>query len=187
LPAEPFLTTHQAASLLGVSLSSVAKWVDAGRIRAHRTPGGHRRIARSEVERFAEGLKQEGEEDFGLPCLLLVVKDPELRELIGEFLQARSGRRVHRAADPFQAGYLICRHTPAEVLVDLRKANTETLRMPGELELLLEEAARPRWLALIDPLHVEVGRQALSSGFTAAIPYNGVLDSVWAAVQRPAP
>lgn len=41
----PFLTSRQLAASLGVSESSVKRWVDDGTIAAGRTAGGHRRIS----------------------------------------------------------------------------------------------------------------------------------------------
>ena len=50
---EPLLSPRQVADVLGVSESSVKRWVDGGELQAVRTAGGHRRIARSEAVRFA--------------------------------------------------------------------------------------------------------------------------------------
>ena len=52
-PADPFLTTREAALLLGVSLHSVQLWDEAGILPAGRTPGGHRRIRTSDVHALA--------------------------------------------------------------------------------------------------------------------------------------
>lgn len=46
------LSTRELADALAVSESSLKRWVDAGKIRASRTEGGHRRIALSEAMRF---------------------------------------------------------------------------------------------------------------------------------------
>ena len=46
------LSTRELADALGVSESSLKRWVDAGKIRASRTEGGHRRIALSDAMRF---------------------------------------------------------------------------------------------------------------------------------------
>lgn len=46
------LSPKDLASALGVSESSLKRWTDAGRIRATRTEGGHRRIALDEAVRF---------------------------------------------------------------------------------------------------------------------------------------
>lgn len=45
------LTSTQVAELLGVGASSVKRWADSGRLTCVRTPGGHRRFLRSEVDR----------------------------------------------------------------------------------------------------------------------------------------
>lgn len=46
------LSPRQLAEALGVSESSLKRWVDAGKITAARTEGGHRKIALSEAVRF---------------------------------------------------------------------------------------------------------------------------------------
>ena len=52
LPMRRFYTTFEAAHALGVSLPTVVNWIKARRLKAHRTPGGHRRIAREELAGF---------------------------------------------------------------------------------------------------------------------------------------
>jgi excisionase family DNA binding protein len=47
------ITLADAAELLDVSTATVRRWSDAGRIPAIRTPGGHRRVRRADVEREA--------------------------------------------------------------------------------------------------------------------------------------
>ena len=46
------LSPRELADALGVSESSLKRWVDAGKLTAFRTEGGHRRIAVSEALRF---------------------------------------------------------------------------------------------------------------------------------------
>lgn len=46
------LSPRQLADALGVSESSLKRWVDAGKIAAARTDGGHRKISLSEAVRF---------------------------------------------------------------------------------------------------------------------------------------
>lgn len=49
------LTTVEAAQRLGLAVRSVQAMVDRGELQAWRTPGGHRRISRSSVERWLAG------------------------------------------------------------------------------------------------------------------------------------
>ena len=46
------LSTFAVASLLEVDPGSVVNWVDEGMLKAHRTPGGHRRVAREDLLAF---------------------------------------------------------------------------------------------------------------------------------------
>jgi excisionase family DNA binding protein len=55
------LSPKELAEAFGVSESSLKRWADSGRIHAHRTVGGHRRIALAEAIRFAR--------DASLPIL----------------------------------------------------------------------------------------------------------------------
>lgn len=50
---ESLFSPRELADALGVSESSIKRWVDGGELAALRTAGGHRRIARSEAVRFA--------------------------------------------------------------------------------------------------------------------------------------
>ncbi|CAN5911813.1 excisionase family DNA-binding protein [soil metagenome] len=50
---EPLLKTRQVAQALGMSVSTIKRWVDSGSLRATRTVGRHRLIPVSEALRFA--------------------------------------------------------------------------------------------------------------------------------------
>lgn len=51
-PTPEALTPAQTASALGVSVDTLRRWEKAGRITAHRTPGGQRRFPTTEIERL---------------------------------------------------------------------------------------------------------------------------------------
>ena len=65
------LTTRQLADAIGVSESSVKRWIDDGRIAAIRTAGGHRRVRVEEAARYVReaGVAVERPDSLGLPDL----------------------------------------------------------------------------------------------------------------------
>lgn len=50
-----WLNLSETAELLGVHPATIRVWADRGELPSHRTPGGHRRFRRSEVENRAIG------------------------------------------------------------------------------------------------------------------------------------
>lgn len=51
------LTVSGAARHLGVSLSTVRRWSDAGHLRGYRTPGGQRRFTVEQLDAFLASLQ----------------------------------------------------------------------------------------------------------------------------------
>jgi len=47
-----WLTLSDASKLLGVHPATLRQWSDEGKVRIFRTPGGHRRFSRSDIERM---------------------------------------------------------------------------------------------------------------------------------------
>lgn len=50
-----YLTTFQAAQVMSVTPDSVLKWIKSGLLNARKTPGGHYRISRKNLETLLEG------------------------------------------------------------------------------------------------------------------------------------
>jgi MerR family transcriptional regulator, light-induced transcriptional regulator len=65
-----FLSPKDLAAAIGVSESSLKRWVDSGRLAVQRTAGGHRRIPFQEAVRFvrAEGYHVQDPTCFGVLC-----------------------------------------------------------------------------------------------------------------------
>ena len=51
------LTASQAAARLGVSLSTIRRWSDAGHLQGYRTPGGQRRFSEAQLDAFLASLR----------------------------------------------------------------------------------------------------------------------------------
>ena len=59
-----WLSLGKAATLLGVHSMTLRRWSDSGRFPSFRTPGGHRRFARKDIDYFLS--KQQADVE-GLP------------------------------------------------------------------------------------------------------------------------
>lgn len=57
---DQWLTLGQACRLLGVDESTLRRWADAGQVRTFRTPGGHRRFSRSDLDAWLSGRRGHG-------------------------------------------------------------------------------------------------------------------------------
>lgn len=55
--AVPTMTVGEAARRLGVSVETVRRWADAGRIRVVVLPSGHRRFYASDIEALLDGTE----------------------------------------------------------------------------------------------------------------------------------
>jgi excisionase family DNA binding protein len=118
-------TTFEAAKLCHVSPLSIINWVNAGRIPAFRTPGGHRRIRREDLARFMREngipLPEELRDGSGRTRVLVVDDEASIRDIFSESLSQRaSPYEVMTAADGFEAGRLVATFRPDVVLLDLR-------------------------------------------------------------------
>jgi len=123
---KPVFTTFEAAKLCHVSPLSIINWVNAGRLAAFRTPGGHRRIRREDLLLFMRdnGLPIPDELKVGSGRRRVLVVDDEaaICELLSSYL---SGRRedafeVNTATDGFEAGRLVATFRPDVVILDLK-------------------------------------------------------------------
>jgi len=119
-----YYTTFQVAKYLGVSLPTVVNWVKSGLLDAHRTPGGHRRIAHNDVIAFAREhnypLARELMDAGNTARKVLVVDDePDFSEMVKEYLVAKGGFDVEVADSGFQAGIAVARFKPDVILIDI--------------------------------------------------------------------
>ena len=93
---KPLLSPRELAHAIGVSESSIKRWIDDGLIGASKTAGGHRRIAGSEAIRFVRESRSIliRPDILGLRDLALVEKDIEAGDDDSEllFVYLKEGR-----------------------------------------------------------------------------------------------
>lgn len=64
---DTFISTGQAAALCMVTPDTVLKWIKGGKLTASRTPGGHYRIRRVDVQQMIQPLQEEHENGNSKP------------------------------------------------------------------------------------------------------------------------
>lgn len=120
-------STAYVARRLGISIPTVQRWVDAGRLKAWKTPGGHRRIDAASADRLFETQSATGEaSDEALPngaeALSVVIVEANadssktLRELVGTALPEAQVRVFESG---IQALVAIGQHPPDVLVADI--------------------------------------------------------------------
>ncbi|MCF8037420.1 MAG: response regulator [Desulfobacteraceae bacterium] len=117
-------TVFKASQHCNVSPKTIINWIDAGHIKAYRTPGGHRRINRRDLEDFMrkQGIpipEAEVEED-SRKKILVVDDDPIIVESIVQALEEdEHDYEVISAADGFEAGLQVNHFKPHLLILDI--------------------------------------------------------------------
>lgn len=119
----------EAAKLLQVGQTTIQRWIDSGAILAHRTLGGHRRIRQQDLLDFARKqnlplnlpeITRTPEPD-GPPHILIVDDNRDFIKVFRlKILSLRPDIDVLKADTGFLAGFLVKRHLPRLVLLDIR-------------------------------------------------------------------
>ncbi len=146
--SDQWISTREAAQLLGVSQRSVQNWVDEGKLRASLTAGGHRRLDPKEVEGFLlnnlnttpnsstpSKVISSNQDSEGNVLRVLVVEDEPLilRLYALRFAEFSIPHRLFQAGTPLQAVFMAGRHLPHLIFTDLHMPQIDGLQMIYEL------------------------------------------------------
>ena len=119
---EKHYTTHEVSRICGVAPITVGRWVRAGKLKAFRTAGGHRRIPASSLDEFlrSHGIPRSGEAENAGRRVLIVDDDPDMVEITSRQIRALdSSIEVRGAPDGFTAGRLVESFRPQLMFLDL--------------------------------------------------------------------
>ncbi|MDP2432545.1 MAG: response regulator [Pseudomonadota bacterium] len=133
------LTTRQTAKLLGASVRTIQLWVEAGRLKAWKTPGGHRRILRTSVEEMLanrQRMSGGGSREYEV---LVVEGDPTQRTVLEKALRGLGpDTNLRTSADGYEALIRIGEKCPDLLVTDLVMSGMDGYRL---LTTLAREAS----------------------------------------------
>jgi excisionase family DNA binding protein len=148
-----WLSLGEAASILGVHPSTVRHWADSGDLPSQRTPGGHRRFRRRDLQQWAtlrgrDAAPREAQlmMQSALGRARLEISDGQLKgqvwydELDDNARQAH--RRMGRRLLELLTGYLARPEDDEDVLAQVRELGTEYAQVSQEQGLSLADSVR---------------------------------------------
>lgn len=132
---EALLKPAEVANLLGVAPVTVRAWAAKGLFANRLTPGGHRRFARYEVERFArERGMLVATPSPSVAQRALLVDDNSLNwRLLADFL-AQFGIEILSAVDGFSAGFQLATLRPDLVFLNDSMPGIDSLQVCRQIK-----------------------------------------------------
>lgn len=143
-----YCTTREAATMLGISLRTAQLWVESGILDAWKTEGGHRRIARSSIEKLLVddwhknnvGPAEPEAGDSGF-TIVVAEDDPALLRLYTMNLSLWPLKpRVLACNDGFQALVILGKEKPDMLVLDLHMPGIDGFHMLRALQTIPEMA-----------------------------------------------
>lgn len=130
-------TTIEVARRLGVSLQTVQRWVDSGRLKAWKTLGGHRRIEAESAEALFRTQAAAGPEAnepapvvAGGTRVLVVDDDPlDLELMVTMVRQILPDAAIDTATDGFQALLGVGKAPPDVLITDINMPHMDGFEM----------------------------------------------------------
>jgi len=139
-----FFTTSEAAQICGVAHTTVIRWISEGKLRAHETPGGHRRIA---LDQLVDFMKR-----FSMPVpdslahirfrVLAVDDDPVMLSVIRKMFAGEAEKvELHLATHGIAALMLIGKITFNLIILDVIMPDMDGLEVCRALKSNPDTAA----------------------------------------------
>jgi excisionase family DNA binding protein len=160
-----FLTTREAALRLGVTVNAIKSWIREKELPAMRTPGGHHRIAETDLQAFRMRLVERSRAPASPQARVLIVDDDTallalLKETIEQLLP---DARVATAADGYGALVEVGAFRPEVLVLDVRMPRLDGFEVCRRLKAG-RETAGIKILAITAYAEGEVRDQLLAAG-----------------------
>jgi excisionase family DNA binding protein len=115
-------SSRDVGKMVGADPSSVNRWIDSGRLKAYRTPGGHRRVLHDDLLQFLGqwGIPVPDElRPAGLTMLIVDDDEQYLRALRKALMRSDKTLEIQTCTSGIEALILIGARRPDVVLLDV--------------------------------------------------------------------
>jgi excisionase family DNA binding protein len=194
-PNDEFITTREASRLLGVGLSTVQGWVEAGILPAWKTAGGHRRIPVASIEELRR--KQLAVLDAAQKpenITVLVVEDDPVQRLVYEDQITRMkddlGGEINlvMATNGFEGLLLTGQRMPNLIITDLMMPGMDGYHLIQELHAKLKHTVAIVVVTMLSQDEV-MARGTIPKGIkvlSKPVPYATLLEVIGSHIGRSA-
>ncbi|MBC8374246.1 MAG: response regulator [Planctomycetes bacterium] len=182
------LSTIAVAKLLGVAVASISTWIDAGQLKAGRTPGGHRRVAKEDLIAFLRRQKLPIPPELQTTPRILIVDDEQsVTEWIAqEIKSAYPNFEIFQANDGYAAGEMVASAKPDVVILDLRMPGMDGFEVCRRIKSR-EETKEISVIAITAHPSDEVQHRILEAGATVCFTKPLDVEVLLAAVESALP
>lgn len=124
-------TTFEVAKICAVYHTTVIYWVNKGKLKAHCTPGGHRRISAADLVDFMERFAMPIPPDLVLrPKRVLVVEDdPGVQRMLTLALETLPNVDVTACSDGLEALMAIGKEPPDLLVLDINIPEVDGIKV----------------------------------------------------------
>lgn len=159
------LSTYDIAKSLSVDISTVSNWIDSGKLKAFRTPGGHRRVLRKDFVEFTREYKMPAANIAKGRFNILIINDNESisNEIKDTVNKNYPGTGIFKANEAFTAGKLLASEKINLVFFDINMSHMDGLSV---LKLMADDPKLgfPQIIVITDPPEEAIREQIRELG-----------------------
>ncbi len=128
-----YYTTFDIARFCEVSILAVVKWINQGKLIAHKTPGGHRRVKHEDLLLFLNHYQMpvpSSLQGSQKKKVLVVDDDPAIIKMVRKILKKSNlDLEIETALDGYEAGEKVVGFLPDLVILDLQLPGVDGLKI----------------------------------------------------------
>jgi len=163
-------TTFYISKICDVYPTTVANWIDEGKLKAFTTPGGHRRVSADDLKEFLKKYNMPVPEKLfsnGKKKVLAVDDDKAVLKVIRRILAKDKNYEMYSAVDGFQAGNLFSEIKPALVILDIKLPGIDGFEVCRQIR---EKDKNVKIIAITGYDSEETRKKILACGADAYLP-----------------